>query len=75
MIAKKEIQKPVLARCVGTSAEQMQAGVQFGHAWAKANSNEEKASYKNQALRDAGAFVPENFDGLGEMLGKVWWNI
>ena len=32
MIAKKEIQKPVLARCVGTSAEQMKTQVQFGHA-------------------------------------------
>ena len=32
MIAKKEIKTPVLARCVGTSAEAMKTEVQFGHA-------------------------------------------
>lgn len=72
MISSGKIKKPVVAYCIGTSAEKMKTEVQFGHAWAKANSNEEKASYKNEYLSNAWAHVPENFDGFGKKIGEVF---
>ena len=45
------------------------------HAWAKANSDEEKSSYKNNYLHEAGAFVPENFDEFGVKIGEVFSNV
>jgi succinyl-CoA synthetase alpha subunit len=50
----------------------MTTEVQFGHAGAKANTDEEKAGYKNKYLREAGVWVPENFDTFGEMIGSVY---
>ena len=43
--------------------------VQFGHAGACANAARETADAKNQALAEAGAFVPDSFDLLGVMIG------
>lgn len=42
--------------------------VQFGHAGACANQASETAVAKNQALRDAGAYVPKSFDELGDVI-------
>ncbi|VDO93316.1 unnamed protein product, partial [Soboliphyme baturini] len=42
--------------------------VQFGHAGACASKDIETAVRKNQALREAGALVPDSFDGLPEMI-------
>lgn len=42
--------------------------VQFGHAGACANQASETAVAKNQALREAGAFVPPSFDELGDVI-------
>lgn len=42
--------------------------VQFGHAGACANQASETAVVKNQALRDAGAYVPKSFDELGDVI-------
>lgn len=41
--------------------------VQFGHAGACANQASETAVAKNQALKEAGVFVPRSFDELGEI--------
>lgn len=40
--------------------------VQFGHAGSCAQSTKETAAAKNEALKAAGAFVPDSFDALGE---------
>lgn len=45
--------------------------VQFGHAGACANQASETAVSKNQALKEAGAFVPKSFDELGEVIKSV----
>lgn len=45
--------------------------VQFGHAGACANQASETAVAKNQALKDAGAYVPKSFDELGEIIKSV----
>lgn len=42
--------------------------VQFGHAGACANQASETAVAKNKALKEAGAFVPNSFDELGEVI-------
>lgn len=72
MIKDGTITKPVVARVAGTSAEQLQSEVQFGHAGAKANTDHEKATYKNKYLKDSGAHVPESYDNFGKLIGEVY---
>lgn len=72
LIKNKQITKPVVARVAWTAAEEIKTEVQFGHAGAKANSTVETASYKNHYLRDAGAFVPESYDGFWTLIGAVF---
>lgn len=48
------------------------AEVQFGHAGSLANSEKETATAKNQALKLAGAHVPDSFDNLGDMIQCVY---
>ena len=61
MIKDWEITKPVVAWCIGTIGEQISGEVQFGHAGAKSNKDEETASYKNKFLVESGAIVPESY--------------
>lgn len=61
----KQINKPLVAWCIGTCASMFTAEVQFGHAGSCANSNQETATAKNAALKAAGAYVPDSFDTLG----------
>ena len=72
MIREGKITKPVLAWIVGTAAEAFTTEVQFGHAGAKANADRETASFKNNYLRDAGAFVPDSYDDFGTLIGEVF---
>lgn len=72
MIANKTITKPVVAWCIGTIGEQIGWEVQFGHAGAKSNKNEETASYKNKFLGESGAIVPESFMDFGEKIAETF---
>uniref|UniRef100_A0A8C2WKB2 ATP-citrate synthase n=1 Tax=Cyclopterus lumpus TaxID=8103 RepID=A0A8C2WKB2_CYCLU len=63
-IREGRITKPV---CAGVLEP-----VQFGHAGACANQASETAVAKNQALRDAGAYVPKSFDELGDVVKTVY---
>ncbi len=72
MIQTKKITKPVVAWCIGTIGELITKEVQFGHAWAKSNAEKETASYKNGALKNAGAFVPESFMDFGDLIKNVY---
>ena len=56
------IKKPLVMWASGTCAKVLPGQVQFGHAGAKANSAEETADAKNEALRKAGVIVPTSFD-------------
>lgn len=67
-----KISKPMVAWCIGTCAGMFTAEVQFGHAGSCANSDRETATAKNKALRDAGAYTPDSFDTLGELIGTVY---
>jgi ATP citrate (pro-S)-lyase len=66
------IKKPLIAWCIGTCAGLFGAEVQFGHAGALANSNLETSKVKNDALRKAGAYVPETFEEFPVILGQVY---
>jgi len=66
------IKKPVIAWCIGTCAGMLATEVQFGHANACANSTMETAVAKNEALREAGAYVPDSFDNLDATIRSVY---
>ncbi len=68
MISQKEITKPVVAWCIGTINEQISGEVQFGHAGAKSNKDEETASYKNKFLAESGVIVPESYVDFGDKI-------
>ncbi|XP_076851479.1 ATP-citrate synthase [Brachyhypopomus gauderio] len=71
-IKEGRISKPVVCWCIGTCATMFSSEVQFGHAGACANQASETAVAKNQALKEAGAFVPKSFDELGEVIRSVY---
>ncbi len=66
------ITKPLVIWVTGTCAKVFPAGVQFGHAGAKAGSASESADAKNAALREAGAIVPQSFDDFGEKIKETY---
>ncbi|KAG8179762.1 hypothetical protein JTE90_022938 [Oedothorax gibbosus] len=66
------ITKPLVAWCIGTCARMFSSEVQFGHAGACANSDRETATFKNKALAEAGAYVPDTFDNLGKTIQGVY---
>jgi ATP citrate (pro-S)-lyase len=66
------ITKPLIAWCIGTCASIFPFEVQFGHAGALARGNMETARAKNQALKDAGAHVPNNFFEFGNEIKKIY---
>jgi len=57
-----KITKPLVAWCIGTSSTKFGAGVQFGHAGARADAAMETSEAKNKALKEAGAVVPDSFN-------------
>lgn len=67
------IKKPLVSWVSGGCANWFNAAeVQFGHAGAKSGGENESAEAKNNALREAGAYVPENFDGFAGKIGEVY---
>jgi ATP citrate (pro-S)-lyase len=71
-IKSGEITKPVVAWCIGTCGSMFSSEVQFGHAGACANSKAETSIEKNEELKKSGAFVPESFDQLPEIIRQVF---
>lgn len=68
----KRITKPLVAWCIGTCASKFTTEVQFGHAGSCANGDNEQATSKNKALKEAGAYVPNSFDDLGDLVKFVY---
>lgn len=66
------ITKPIVAWAIGTCASMFNTEVQFGHAGASANSQLETAVAKNQAMREAGFYVPDTFEDLPKVLGDLY---
>mgnify|MGYP001942735156 CR=1 FL=1 len=75
MIKNNEITKPVVAWCIGTIWEQLSGDVQFGHAWAKSNQQEETASYKNKILAESGASVPKSYLDFWDIIKTTFENL
>ncbi|XP_040291274.1 ATP-citrate synthase isoform X1 [Bufo bufo] len=71
-IKEGRLTKPVVCWCIGTCATMFSSEVQFGHAGACANQASETAVAKNQALKEAGVFVPRSFDELGDVIQSVY---
>ncbi len=67
-----KIKKPLIAWVTGTCAKVFPSEVQFGHAGARAGAEKETADAKNKALKEAGAIVPDSFDGLPEKIKEVY---
>ena len=66
--------KPLVAWCIGTCSDMFTSEVQFGHAGSCANSDQEKASAKNKALRESSkqVYVPDTFDDLGTEIQRAY---
>ncbi len=67
-----KITKPLVMWTTGTCAKMLPGGVQFGHAGAKADAEETTAEAKNNALKEAGAIVPNSFDDYGEKIKQTY---
>lgn len=68
LIDKKHITKEVIAYVAGTVAELFETPPQFGHAKAIANTYDESARAKREALRQSGVIVCETFSDLEKLL-------
>lgn len=66
------ITKPLVIWVTGTCSKVLPGSVQFGHAGAKAQTDLETADAKNRALKEAGAIVPDSFDGYGDEIRRVY---
>ncbi len=71
-LKEKKIKKPLVIWVTGTCSKMFPAGVQFGHAGARADSALETADAKNRALREAGAVVPKSFDDYGDAMRETY---
>ncbi|XP_063072236.1 ATP-citrate synthase isoform X1 [Engraulis encrasicolus] len=71
-VSSGRITKPVVCWCIGTCATMFASEVQFGHAGACANQKAETAVAKNQSLLEAGVYVPNSFDELGDLIKSVY---
>ncbi len=66
------IKKPLVIWVTGTAAKILPQGLQFGHAGAMAGSEKETADAKNQALREAGAIVPDSYEDLDKKIKETF---
>src|SRR5512136_2070412 len=68
----KKITKPLVIWVTGTCTKAFKTEVQFGHAGAKAGSEEETADAKNAALRAVGAKVPNSYDDYDQKIKTTY---
>jgi ATP citrate (pro-S)-lyase len=66
------LKKPLVAWVSGTCATIFPTEVQFGHAGAKSGADDESAQAKNNALKEAGAVVPDSFEGLSKSIKETF---
>ncbi len=66
------ITKPLVMWNIGTCAGIFKTEVQFGHAGARADKAAETATAKNEALREAGAIVPDSFENYDVVIKETF---
>jgi len=71
-LEKKKLKKPLVIWVTGTCTKAFKTEVQFGHAGAKADAEQETADVKNAALKAAGAIVPDSFDDYAEKISETY---
>lgn len=71
LIEVGHITKPVICYVAGTISDLFETPPQFGHAKAMAKNLEESATAKREALKTAGAKVPESFSEFVEMINML----
>jgi ATP citrate (pro-S)-lyase len=67
-----QIKKPLICWVSGTCATLFPTEVQFGHAGAKSGASHESAQAKLEALREAGALVPNSFEGFTSLIADTY---
>ncbi|MFX1595049.1 MAG: citrate/2-methylcitrate synthase [Promethearchaeota archaeon] len=67
-----KIKKPLVIWVTGTAARILPQGLQFGHAGAMAGTSKETAEAKNQALKEAGALVPESYEDFDKLIKSTY---
>jgi len=72
MIKTWVLTKPVVAWCIWTIWDKLKWNVQFGHAWAKSNAEEETSNYKNKYLKDSWAIVPDSYMDFGDKIKSTF---
>ena len=70
LVRDSKITKPIIAYCIGTSADQLSENIQFGHAGASASSEYESAVFKNGYMKASGIYVPKTFERMPKLIGK-----
>ena len=71
-LEQKRLSKPLVMWVTGTCAKAFTTEVQFGHAGAKVTATSESADAKNEALRRAGAIVPQSYDDYGDRIRETY---
>eukprot|EP01100_Stratorugosa_tubuloviscum_P014193 TRINITY_DN744_c0_g1_i5.p1 TRINITY_DN744_c0_g1~~TRINITY_DN744_c0_g1_i5.p1 ORF type:complete len:613 (+),score=320.44 TRINITY_DN744_c0_g1_i5:700-2538(+) len=71
-LKEKLITKPIISWVSGTCAKLFPTEVQFGHAGAKSGKDTESAHAKNAALKEAGAIVPDSFEGYMKAISETY---
>jgi len=71
-LRNSRITKPLVIWVTGTAAKILPQGLQFGHAGAMAGTSKETAEAKNQALKEAGALVPESYEDFDKLIKKTY---
>jgi ATP citrate (pro-S)-lyase len=71
----KRITKPLVIWVTGTCSKAFKTEVQFGHAGAKAGCESETADAKNEALKNAGAIVPNSYDDYDQKIRETYENL
>lgn len=71
LIEVGHITKPVICYVAGTISDLFETPPQFGHAKAMAKGYSESAKAKREALKNAGAKVPESFSEFVDMIKEL----
>lgn len=71
LIESGQLTKPVTAYIAGVIGESFETPVQFGHAKALSNTNDETATAKRKALSKAGVQVAHSMRGLAEAIAEI----
>lgn len=71
MLQKRELTKPILCHIAGVIDEAFDEHMQFGHAKALVARKDESARAKREALRAAGAAVPDTFPEFLQAMKKL----